>query len=206
MRIVVFILILSLTRVSQAAPANLHEGDLIFQQSQSRQAAAILEATGSPWSHVGILFKDGSKWVVAEAADRVRKTPLKEFVRRGKDGAYRIYRARDFRPTQLEALRSAVHSYEGKRYDLYFEWSEDLIYCSELTYKVFMKATGIEIGSIQKFSDLKLDGPFVQLMVLFRLSKTGRKLNRDESIVTPISQMEDNDLELVASDESAPVR
>lgn len=190
------------TAFSRAASPELHEGDLVFQQSQSAQAGAILEATGSPWSHVGILLKNedsrrGGEWVVAEAGGKVQLTPFAKFIRKGKDGLYRIYRARDLKPDQVPALYAAIQSMIGKPYDLYFEWSDQAIYCSELTYKALKAATGVDIGTVQKFSDLKLDGPLVQLMIWLRLTRTGRKLNPNEAIVTPISQMSDPRLDLI---------
>lgn len=184
-----------------AAPA-VQSGDLIFHQSQSRQAAAIFEATGSRWSHVGIILEDttgtaGERWIVAEASMPVRITPLKKFIARGRGGHYRVYRARALKSSQLSGLRSAIQDQLGKPYDIYFEWADDAIYCSELVYKVFLAAVGIELGSVQKFSDLKLDGPYVQAMIKHRLTNTGRKLNLNEPIVTPIAQMRDTDLDLV---------
>ena len=35
----------------------LREGDLIFQETQSDQATALLAATGSAWTHVGVFFR-----------------------------------------------------------------------------------------------------------------------------------------------------
>lgn len=191
-------LLVSMPSSSWAASEAYREGDLIFHQSQGFQSLAILEATGSPWSHVGIILKNKSgAWVVAEASRPVRIVSLKAFMNRGRDGGYRIYRARDFKASQLPALRAAIQAELGKPYDIYFEWSDDAIYCSELTYKVFLKASGIELGDVQKFSDLHLNGPFVRALIRERLTKTGRDLNLGEPIVTPISQMNDDDLELV---------
>lgn len=176
----------------------LKNGDLIFHQSQGFQSNAILEATGSAWSHVGIVFDDGAGgWLVAEAYAPVRVVSLQSFINRGKGKDYRIYRARDFKDSDVPALRAAVDAELGKRYDIYFEWSDDTIYCSELVYKAFDRATGIKLGTIQKFSDLKLDGPYVQALIRNRLTETGRQLNLNEPIVTPINQMRDADLDLI---------
>jgi hypothetical protein len=186
---------------AQAAKGKLSDaraGDLIFHQSQSAQSKAILEATGSPWSHVGIILEDGSGgWMVAEAAMPVRLVSLASFIKRGRNHDYRIYRARSLKPSQLPALREAIDAEIGKPYDIYFEWSDSAIYCSELTYKVFKSAAGIELGTIQTFSDLKLNGPYVQALIQDRLTHTGRKLNLNEPIVTPINQMKDSNLDLI---------
>jgi len=54
------------------APApTLQAGDLIFQTSKSRQSSAILAATLSPYTHMGIVAKKGGAWVVIEAVGPV---------------------------------------------------------------------------------------------------------------------------------------
>lgn len=173
------------------------DGDLIFQESQSAQAAAIQEATGSRWSHVGILFRKDEKWIVAEGAQPVREVPLESFVGNGKGGDYRVYRLPKMTDVQKQELRKLVEEQLGRPYDIYFEWSDDLLYCSELVYKVFLKATGVEIGTLQKFRDLKLDGPYVKELIRRRYTDTGRPLNLDEPIVTPFTQLQDLDLVLI---------
>ena len=172
-------------------------GDIIFQESQSNQSKAIREATNSRWSHVGILFEQGDKWYVAEAVQPVRLTSLASFIKRGKDRDYQIYRLPGLTTAQKRSLADEVRSYIGQDYDIYFEWTDDLIYCSELVYKVFLKATGIEIGTVQKFRDLRLDGPYARELIRRRLQDTGRKLDLEELIVTPVTQIEDADLVLV---------
>lgn len=175
----------------------LQSGDLIFQMSQGPQAKAILEATGSSWSHVGIILEDQGQLVVAEASAPVRMVSLQSFINRGKNRDYRIYRARNFTAAQIPALHQAIDAELGKRYDIYFEWSDTSMYCSEFVYKVFLASALIEIGQMQKFSDLKLNGPYVQAMIKQRVTDTGRTLNLNEPIVTPITQMRDSDLDLI---------
>ena len=100
-------------------------------------------------------------------------------------------------PSQKQVLRDEIGKMIGGNYDLYFEWSDDLIYCSELVFKAFVTATGVEHGTLQKFKDLKLDGPYVKELIRRRIQNTGRTLNLEEPIVTPVSQMLDSDLKLI---------
>lgn len=186
---------------SQAATsptAKFQNGDLIFHQSKSRQAAAILEATGSPWSHVGILFQRGKDWYVVEAIQPVRITPIKTFIARGRDSSYRVYRVRGITEDQSTAIEDVIAPQLGKNYDIFFEWSDDTLYCSELVYKALYAATGKEIGVIQKFSDLNLNGPLIQALIQQRYKDSGKTFNPNEPIVTPVSQLEDSDLDLIA--------
>ena len=51
------------------------EGDIIFQISRSTQSKAIQAATGSRYSHCGILFKGAKgRWQVLEAENGVEVT------------------------------------------------------------------------------------------------------------------------------------
>jgi hypothetical protein len=181
---------------SFAAP-DYQDGDLIFHQSKSAQSKAIHEATGSPWSHVGVLFEDRGTWYVAEATQPVRIVTLKSFIPRGRGNHYRTYRLPGITATQKQVLRDEIGKMIGGDYDLYFEWSDDLIYCSELVFKAFVTATGVELGTLQKFKDLKIDGPYVKELIRRRIQNTGRTLNLEEPIVTPVSQMLDSNLKLI---------
>jgi len=54
----------------------VRDGDIVFQTSRSSQSEAIQHATGSAYSHMGlILFRDGRPYVL-EAVATVRYTPL----------------------------------------------------------------------------------------------------------------------------------
>lgn len=180
---------------AQGAP--YQEGDLIFHESQSEQSKAIREVTESRWSHVGVLFLEKGLWYVAEAIQPVTVTPLSSFIIRGKNKEYRIYRLPGLTNQQRSQLSVEASKFIGKNYDVYFEWSNDRIYCSEFVYKIFYSATGIEIGTVQKFRDLKLDGPYAKELIRRRSTDTGHSLNLDEHIVTPVSQINDGNLILV---------
>lgn len=173
------------------------EGDIIFIQSQTSQAAALREATESVWTHVGLLIQRSGKWVVAEAVGPLKETPIADFIARSKNKSYRVYRYKHFdAATMTTALKKALPKY-NKPYDIYFEWSQDRIYCSELTYHVMKDVTGFELGRIQKMKEMKLDGPYAQALIKKRLTDTGRELDPEEIIVTPVSQLEDEELSLI---------
>ena len=114
------------------------EGDIIFIQSQTAQAKALREATMSVWTHVGIIVKNKSNsWAVAEAVGPLKVTPLNDFISRSKNKSFKILRFRHFdQKTMLKSLYASLPKY-NKPYDIYFEFNQDKIYCSELTYLVF---------------------------------------------------------------------
>jgi hypothetical protein len=192
----------SFAQAARTSPQSLfRDGDIIFHKSQSRQSAALQEATGSPWTHVGILFSNGTKWYVAEAVEPVRLTALNTFINRGKNKEYRVYRHKVLdtpnTSAKLEKLKEELSGYMNISYDIFFEWSDDLIYCSELIYKAFYDSLNVEVGVVQKIGELKLDGPQVKKLIKDRLDRIGRKLNLNEPIVTPISQMQDSELRVI---------
>ncbi len=135
------------------ATENLRDGDIIFQESFSSQAAAIREVQGDSTTHVGIVFRRGVSWSVLEAVSRVRYAPLESWIGRG--GQWRVMRVRG--EFDAARLRRVAESYLGRPYDLRFEWTEQRIYCSELVYKAYA-AVGIRLGEPEDWSTLAL-GP-----------------------------------------------
>ncbi len=178
--------------------AAIQEGDLIFHKSQSSQSKAILGATGSEWSHVGIIIKKKNAWYVVEARNGVETTALQGFIQRGKNNEFKVFRSTSYDNSKMRnALYSEIAKYSQKKYDIYFEFSDDRIYCSELTYKVLKAVTRHEVGVVNKMKELRLDGPYVQELIKRRLTDLGKELNPEEPIVTPVSQMLDASLDLV---------
>jgi|SRR6188768_1886095 len=179
--------LLSLLLVLCAAPAlaakPLRDGDIIFQTSHSGQSIAIQRATHSPYSHVGvILYRDGKPFVF-EAIATVRYTPLANWIARGEGGRYVVRRLkRPLQPAEVRKLHDAAKTYEGKLYDLYFEWTDQRIYCSELVWKMYRDATGLELGTLQKLRDLDLTDSAVKAKMRERY---GKDIPLDERMISP---------------------
>jgi hypothetical protein len=166
-RTTVLALLCWLAAAGPAAALDVREGDIVFHTSRSAQSLAIQRATGSPYSHMGlVLFRDGKPFVF-EAVATVRHTPLAAWIRRGDKGRYVVKRLADadtiLTPEALERLRAAARSFAGKPYDLTFEWSDTRIYCSELVWKIYRQALGIELGALQRLGAFKLDDRAVRL-------------------------------------------
>jgi hypothetical protein len=62
----------------------------------------------------------------------------------------------------LGKLRRVAGTFEGRPYDLTFEWSDDRIYCSELVWKIYERALGVQIGKLQRLREFRLDDPAVR--------------------------------------------
>ncbi|WP_242582102.1 YiiX family permuted papain-like enzyme [Hymenobacter telluris] len=173
----------------------LHNGDLIFQTSTSAQSRAIQLATHSPYSHCGILFRRGNEWRVFEAVQPVSETSLAAWVARGKNGKFVVKRLRDaetvLTPATLKRLQAAGGQYRGKNYDLYFGWSDNRIYCSELLWKMYQQATGRAIGQLQTLREFDLTHPAVQAKLKERY---GNRISLNEKVISPVRMFESKEL------------
>ena len=79
-------------------------------------------------------------------------------------------------------MRRAAERFQGRPYDLTFEWSDSRIYCSELVWKAFERALGIRIGSLQRLRDFDLSDPDVQARMKQRY---GTNVPLDEAVISP---------------------
>jgi hypothetical protein len=197
---------------SQDLP-DLQRGDVIFQNSQSAQSMAILLATDSPFTHVGIVdLDDRGNPVVLEAVKTTRETPLEDWVEQGKDGAVAVYRLEGLSEDQALAVTTAARSHLGKGYDPYFYWTEDALYCSELVHVAFRDGMGVAVGREQRLGELNLDSAAVRGLIEARWqahpacaegkaqdADSCLTLIRDEPLVTPQALTQDARLRLVWS-------
>jgi len=162
------------------------DGDIAFQVSTSRQSEAIQRATGSRWSHLGIVHLVDGAPLVFEAVGPVRDTPLAEWIARGKDGEVVIKRLRDaerlLTPAARDQLLAVGRRWRGRPYDLVFAWSDDELYCSELVWKLYHRTLGLAIGDTQRLGDLDLTHPVVQRKLHERY---GDAIPLDETVITP---------------------
>ena len=159
------------------------DGDIIFHTSRSAQSAAIQKATHSPYSHVGVIFIRDGKPFVFEAIATVRYTPLEAWIARGDQGRFVVKRLKQpMSPQQATKLRAAASPYLGKAYDLYFEWSDQRIYCSELVWKMYESALGVRLGELQKLREFDLGDPAVRAKMRERY---GEKVPLEEPVISP---------------------
>jgi uncharacterized protein YycO len=178
----------------------IQDGDLIFQSSISGQSKAIQLATHSKYSHCGIIYKEGKDYIVFEAVQPVKKTPLDKWIARGDDGHYVIKRLKNSEEVLtldvIKKMKEISKSFEGKNYDLCFEWIDNKIYCSELIWKIYQRATGIEIGKLEKLKNFDLSNSIVKQKMKERY---GNKIPLEETVISPASIFDCPFLETVRS-------
>jgi uncharacterized protein YycO len=168
--------------------SQLRNGDLIFHTSESRQSKAIQLATRSAYSHCGIIYKRTGQWVVFEAVQPVKTTPLRNWIARGKDEHFVIKRLRDaetaLTPAALARMDSVGKTFMRRRYDASFNWSDDEIYCSELVWKVYDRGLHRRLGQLQQLKEFNLSPPAVQKKLKERY---GDRLPLSETVISPVS-------------------
>jgi hypothetical protein len=188
----------------------LQDGDLVFQTSQSSQSAAILAATGHPFTHMGLIRLDPTGPVVIEAQAGVIETPLAEWIARGAGGQVAIYRDADLTPDAAETVLRAAGGLLGRPYDPFFRMGDEAIYCSELAWLAYA-AAGVEIGRVERLGDLDLGDGEVQALIASRWTadpdcaadadslEACLAILQERALVTPASIAEDARFSLVVS-------
>jgi permuted papain-like amidase YaeF/Yiix C92 family enzyme len=164
----------------------VRDGDIIFHTSRSSQSVAVQRATGSPYSHMGLILYQHEKPYVFEAINRVQYTPLDRWIARGNGGHFVVKRlkgaARVLNSQALQKLRAATVQFQGRPYDLTFEWSDDRVYCSELVWKLYDRALGVRIGELQHIKDFNLKDPSVRAKLRERY---GDHIPLEEPVISP---------------------
>jgi hypothetical protein len=142
----------------------LEDGDIVLQTSLHPQSGGILIGTASLYSHMGIIKRTPQGPVVIEAAGRVEETPFHQWIRQGALKRITIYRYPGLSETQRARLFAAAKEYYGRPYDIFFSFSSDAIYCSELVYLAY-KNIGLPLGAVQKVKALHFDNPWVKELI-----------------------------------------
>ncbi|AOP36368.1 peptidoglycan peptidase [Leptospira tipperaryensis] len=173
----------------------LMEGDIIFHESNSEQARAIKLATKSRYTHAGIIFKYKNEFKVLEAVEPVKITPLSSFIKRSQKGHFVIKRLKDreniLTDEKIAQMKKYGNSLLGKHYDIYFGWDDNLIYCTELIWKLYDKYTGKKLGELKTLKDFDLSSPIAQHLMKKRY---GNSIPYSEPVISPVDMFDSSEL------------
>ncbi len=137
---------------------------------------------------MGVVFYRNGRPYVFEAVSTVRYTPLENWITRGQGGRFVVKRLKDAPAVLTEQavsrLKAGGRQFEGKPYDLTFEWSDDRIYCSELVWKLYERTLGIRIGELQELREFNLSDPAVKAKMRDRF---GSKVPLKEPVISPVA-------------------
>ena len=149
---------------------------------------------------MGIIYINDGKYYVYEAIQPVKLTPLDEWIKRGENEHFVIKRLKNSKSIltkeKMQKLKKAGEKYNGKNYDIYFEWSDDKIYCSELVWKMYKEATGLEIGKLEKLKDFDLTDKIVKSKITERY---GNNIPMNKPVISPESMFNSELLNTVYS-------
>jgi hypothetical protein len=176
----VYSVLCSLAVANQA----LRDGDIVFSGSDQGQGEAIIAATGSPYTHCGIVFQREGKLMVLEAVQPVGVVSLEDFKARGKPGAFLARRLKlPLAPANYQIARTWAEAQIGKNYDGRFLWDDGNLYCSELVWKIYQHA-GVELCTPRRFRDYDLEKASVKKLIDKRFGGMAR-VPLDEKVVAP---------------------
>lgn len=198
-RWIIVLILTCITTACEKSLPQLQEGDIIFQTSKSSQSQAVQLATHSKYSHMGIIFIENGKQYVYEAAASVKLTPIKEWLKRGEGGRYAVKRLKENKILTSDVskrMKLVGQQFKGKSYDVYFEWDDERIYCSELVYKIYKQGANIELGKLEKLRGFDLTHPIVWQKLKERF---GDVIPYDEIVISPKSIFDDKKLDRVFS-------
>lgn len=171
-------------RGAESRVPELREGDIVFSSSVRGQGGAIMAATGSPYTHCGIVFEKDGKLMVLEAVQPVGVIPLETFVSRSNPGTFMARRlTKAVAAVDLKRAREWAVAQIGKDYDGKFLWDDDRLYCSELVWKAYQKA-GVNLCVPRHFKDYQLDDPRVREFIIARFGSM-ENFPREEKVVAP---------------------
>lgn len=192
--------ITALVGCRSASDPELKPGDVLFQDLASSQGAAVKLATGSEYTHCGILFETNGQQMVMEAVGPVRVIPLKDWIAQGVEAHYVVKRLDTLygylTPKTLDQMRAVGSTFLGKPYDLVFNWSDDEFYCSELVWKVYYEGFGLELCEPRELGDYDFSHPVVAAKARERY---GDSIPVHEPVVAPSDLFDSKCLRLVTS-------
>ena len=177
------------TAQSQPIREIVKEGDVIFQTTQSRQSPLIQLATRSKISHCGIVVMRNGKPYVLETLNTLKLTPLDKFVARSKGGRYWLKRS------DKDNIKIKYDHYLGKPYDVGFRCDNDIYYCSELVYDIYLKQLGIKLCEPKKVDDYLILCTDKIPQIEDAMKKRG--ITNDQYVVAPVDIFESDYLRSV---------
>lgn len=213
----VFHIVLGVAMPGAAPPSGampeLKTGDIVFQTTTGTQSNAIMFASRSIYTHMGMIEVDANgKPQVIEAVGPVRTIPLSRWVKKGVGERVTVKRMKDLSPDDAKTAAKQAKTYEGRPYDIYFYESRDAIYCSELVYAAFKEGPNITLGQEQKVADLNINNRAARSLIEQRWrnhpacqNKAAKRFDAcyeiimKQTLVTPASIARDPKLETIYS-------
>jgi hypothetical protein len=188
-------LIAVLTAPVGALGHDFQEGDLLFQSLNTSQSLALKLATGSDYTHCGIVFISEGRVFVYEALVQMTMTPVEEWLDRSPEVLWlRLKDPKVLTAQVISKMKKAGEDLKDRTYDTLFQWSDEKIYCSELVYKIYQRGADLELVPLKTFGDYNLGSEAVRDLIEKRY---GGELPLAEKAVAPADLLESPLLQVV---------
>jgi hypothetical protein len=189
----------------------LKTGDIVFQRTETNASDAIMLASGTQYTHVGLVEIDSAgRASVIEAVGPVRTLPLDLWIKNGTRERVTIKRVKGLGEDDARKAVLRARHYLGRPYDHFFYETRDQIYCSELVHAAFQEGASITIGREEKVRELNIDTGAAQQLIkqrwkshpLCRAKSAGTfkacySFILDQTLVTPASIARDPNVEMI---------
>lgn len=161
------------------------QGDIVFQSSPNPWGMDLVDmiegATGSAYSHCGMVIRHQNQWQVIEAVGPVQIIPLSHWQARGRGKKVWAYRLQESSQQHIPAAITAIKRDIGKPYDSRYRLDDAAIYCSELIYRGWKSATGKGLGKTVVLQELNWQ-PYRKIIVALERSE---EIPLTREIITP---------------------
>jgi hypothetical protein len=161
------------------------QGDVVFQSSPNPMGMDLVDmiegATGSVYSHCGMVIWHQNQWHVIEAVGPVQIISLTNWQARGRGKKIWAYRLQESSQQHIPAAITAMKRDIGKPYDSRYRLDDAAIYCSELIYRGWKFATGKGLGKTVILQELNWQ-PYRKIIVVLEGSE---QIPLTREIITP---------------------
>ncbi len=157
-KIVAFVFLIIGTQFTFLKEIKYQTGDIIFLSNTNAPDKLLQSITKSKYSHLGLVVKEKGKTSVFFAGSAVKKVSLPEFLALSSNGKYEVLRFKDslmisgLNELILEESKKLV----GSVYDYKYSWLDKEIYNTELIWKVFKRASNIELCALKPLSSIDI--------------------------------------------------
>jgi len=157
-KIVAFVFLIIGTQFTFLKEIKYQTGDIIFLSNANAPDKLLQSITKSKISHLGLVIKEKGKTSVFFAGNTVKRVSLPEFLALSSNGKYEVFRFKDslmisgLNELMLEESKKLL----GSVYDFKYSWLDKEIYNSELIWKVFKRASNIELCALKPLSSIEI--------------------------------------------------
>lgn len=176
----------------------LEVGDVVFIRVPIPPFTEVAKTTSSWTNHVGVVIDiSGQEPTIAESRFPLSgDTTFSKFINRSDKGRVAITRLQlPLTPIQQDKLRKASESRNNIFYDTGFNLHSHKQFCSRYVREVINEATDVNVGEVEKFSELLKNNPNANQA--FWKSWFFGSIPWNRETVTPASELRDKKLHTV---------